>query len=89
MTDDAWKPTLADGIKTEAVGDELILLDRSSQRVHQLDRVGASILAYCDGTRTVDSIVTQLLQEFEVSEEQLVDDVSALLERMRALDILS
>lgn len=80
---------LSDRIKTQAVGDELILLDKNSQRVHQLDKVGASILACCDGTMSVDGIVVRLLQEYDVSEEQLANDVPALLDRLRVLDILS
>ena len=89
MTDDDWKPALVDGIRTQGVGDELVLLDRSYKRVHQLDRVGATILACCDGTMTVDGIVARLLQDFEVDEKQLEDDIPAFLARLRALNILS
>ena len=86
---DDWKPRLSHGIKAQTVGNELILLDKDSRRVHQLDRVGARILACCDGASSVDGIVEQLLQEFDVSEKQLLKDVSELLERMRVLGILS
>jgi len=89
VIDDNWKPALSDGITTQIVGDEMILLDRNSERVHQLDKVGTRILACCDGTMSVDGIVARLLQEFEVSEKQLLKDVSGLLERMRVLNILS
>lgn len=83
-----WRPRPVDGIRTEAVGDELILLDKQSKRVHQLDRVGARIFACCDGTTPVDDIVVTLLQEFDVSPDRLEHDVWELLERMRILKIL-
>jgi hypothetical protein len=89
LTNDNWKPALSGKLTTQAADDGIILLDRGSQRVHRLDKVGARILACCDGTNSVQEIVTQLLQEFNVSDEQLASDVAKLLIRLRLLNIVS
>jgi len=84
----AWQPSLVAGIKYQEADDELILLDKRNQRVHQVDRVGASILRYCDGTHTVADIVQLLLQEFEVGPKQLSADVANFLHRLKTLELL-
>ena len=53
-----------------------------------MDSIGTRILRCCDGHRTIDEIVIQLLQEFDVGRKELTDDVKALLYKMRVLEIL-
>lgn len=88
MIDENWKPLLNSSIATQSVGDELLLLDKNSRRVHQLDRVGTSILSCCDGSMSVEDIIRKLLDQFDVSRKQLDEDVPALLERLRVFNIL-
>ncbi len=83
-----WRPSLVPGIKCQETDDEVILLDKENQRVHQLNRVGATILRYCDGTHGVADIVKHLLQEFEVGPKRLSADVVDLLQKLKTLGVL-
>jgi hypothetical protein len=83
-----WQPSLAAGVKVKKVENETILLDAENQRVHQLDEVGARILDCCNGRRSVNDIITHMLQKYDVSHDVLAADVTALLGRMKVLKIL-
>lgn len=68
---EAWRPKLADRVRCEAVGDEMLLLDRKNEKVHQVDAVGSTILALCDGEHSLEEIAGHLLERFDVAEDRL------------------
>lgn len=84
-----WRPSLSPGIKLQDVDGQVILLDKENQRVHQLDHIGTRILNCCDGTRTVEDIVTRLTPKFDVSRTILAADIATLLKKMRELGLLT
>lgn len=84
-----WRPAMRRDLVTQTVGEEVILLDRDNERVHQLNDVGAFILSCCDGTRTRDAIVAEVVRRFDVSHAVAAADVGDLLSRMRALEIVT
>ncbi len=86
--DTDWRPALAEGIRVETVGQELILLNRQAERVHQLDPVGARIVAACDGKTTIAEIILQLSTEFDVGVDTLRKDVIELLKMMQELQLI-
>jgi len=83
-----WQPSLSRSITVQNVDDELILLDKENQRVHQLDSVGTRILQCCDGRRSIRDIVQRLSREFDVGEAELTNDVEVLLNKLIALKVL-
>ena len=88
MQDKAWSPRLNPDVKLTVIDDEAVLFDRENERVHQLDAVGTSMLLACDGARSVDDIVTLLIERYDVEESRLHADTADLLARLRALGIL-
>jgi hypothetical protein len=72
----------------EVVEGEAIVLDRANDRVHHLNEVATLVLASCDGERTEGEIVAEVLARYDVEAEAAATDVTALLGRMRALDLL-
>jgi len=88
IDDATWRPFLAPGIQYQETDDEVILLDKENQRVHQLNRVGATVLRYCDGRHEAADIVNLLLQEFEVDSKRLSEDVVDLLQKLKSVGIL-
>lgn len=84
----AWQPTLAPGIRCQEADDEVIVLDKKNRRVHQLNRTGAAVLRYCDGTNAIADIAEHLLQEFDVGPKRLSADVAALTQKLKALGLL-
>ena len=65
------------GEETEDHGTVILVV---SGTMHQLNYVGGAIWQLCDGTRSLDDVVDQLLTEFDVSREELNDDVKGFVD---------
>lgn len=52
--------------------------------MHQLNYVGGAIWQLCDGSRDVSAIIDQLQPEFDVSREDLDEDVTSFVEDLIA-----
>ena len=68
----------------QVVGDELLLLERSSGRLHRLNATAAWIYERCDG-RTAAAIAAELSTCFDVDESTAlrdVEDAAGLLARL-------
>jgi PqqD family protein of HPr-rel-A system len=66
----------------------LVLYDTRVGAVHVLNGAAAAVWARCDGTRTADRIVSELLVVFDVAREALSADVRATLSQFRARRLL-
>ena len=69
----------------EEIDNEGTVILLISGMMHQLNLLGGMIWTLCDGSRTADQVVTELLKEFDVEPETLrldVDEfIADLLER--------
>lgn len=59
---------------------EAVMLDMGSERYYGLDEVGARIWQLLERNHDVETVVTQMLAEYEVSEEQLRSDLAHLID---------
>jgi len=84
-----WKPALRSDLSVQRVDGELLLMDGETESLHQLNEVGTFILERCDGERTVDDIVTDIVDRYAVSKKRAAEDTEALLEEMRTLGIVN
>ena len=84
----AWRPKINLDLRMQIVDDEAIILDKTNERVHQLNQIAAFILHRCDGIRTENDIVATVVEHYEVPEETARADTLELLERMKILSIL-
>jgi GeoRSP system PqqD family protein len=64
-------------------GDEGTLILVDGGQIFELNLLGADIWKLCDGERTVEGIIASLLNEYDVSREELESDVVSFLEEMR------
>ena len=64
---------LEEGVDVEERGTVILLI---SGMMHQLNLLGGMIWSLCDGTRSEEQIVTELLNEFDVEREILAEDVA-------------
>lgn len=73
-------PRLARHIKMrhDAQRDRWILL--GPERVFTLDAVAVAVLQLCGGERSVENIATELAHIYAASEQQILADVSAMLQ---------
>lgn len=84
----AWKPKINPDLMMQIMDDEAILLDKTNERVHQLNEIAAFVLHRCDGIRSESDIVASVIEHYDVSEETARTDALELLERMKILSIL-
>jgi pyrroloquinoline quinone biosynthesis protein D len=68
---------LEEGGNVEERGTVILLI---SGMMHQLNLLGGMIWSLCDGTRSEEQIVDQLLLEFDVDREILAADVAEFVQ---------
>jgi hypothetical protein len=71
-TDAAWTPKAAPDLHRRPIVDELLVYSPGSHAVVNLNPTAARVLALCDGTRTVESLVATLANEFEAPKTSFV-----------------
>ena len=69
-------------VMSRQVGDETVILDLGSGMYFGLDPVGARIWQLLSEGHQLDAIVAALLAEYEVPEDQLRQDVNALVDEL-------
>jgi Coenzyme PQQ synthesis protein D (PqqD) len=69
----------AANVVARTVGEELVLLDYEREVYYGLDPVGARIWELLATDSTIASIVDTLVEEYEVTREELQTDVERLM----------
>ena len=69
-------------VMSRQVGDETVILDLGSGMYFGLDPVGARIWQLLSEGHQVDAVVSALLGEYDVPEEQLRQDVNGLVSEL-------
>ncbi|GGU49768.1 lasso peptide biosynthesis PqqD family chaperone [Streptomyces lavendofoliae] len=81
--------TLRPGVVTADTEYGMALLDQSSGEYYTLNPTAAVIVrALLDGT-TTDQAVTALTDKYDVSAEQVEEDIARILEELRAARLLT
>ena len=91
-SNDEWLqkvPIQNDDMAWRVVDDECIIVDPQGSTATVLNAVGARIWELCDGKRTVDDIITQLIDEFSVERDQAVADVTSFVDDLTKRDLLT
>ena len=72
----------------ERVDDDLLILDRTSKKIHQLNRTASLVwLGLEDGLEPQD-IVREITESFDVSPEHAFADVDRIINEFRTLRLL-
>jgi Coenzyme PQQ synthesis protein D (PqqD) len=69
-------------VMTRMVGEELVLLDLVGGSYYGLNPIGTRIWELIQAGHTTDQVRVQMLEEFDVSPEQLSQDMSTLLKEL-------
>lgn len=72
----------APDVLVSQVGDELVLLDLGSEQYFGLDPVARSMWDKLMNGNDIETAVDALLEEYEVDRQQLLNDLSNLLEQL-------
>lgn len=86
MKDGRFK--LAAGIRVREVGEEMLVLDDRNGQIHQLNTTASFIWRQFDGNTTVSAITERLVDQFQVDDVVAADDVMAIVDRLRELNLL-
>lgn len=71
------------------VDGEFLVLDRQSEKVHQLNAAASFILKRCDGASSVRSIAEELAQAYGLPLANAEYDVAATIKRFQELGLLN
>lgn len=71
--------SLSPDVISQEVSGETVLLDLASENYFGLDEVGTRVWQLIRETGDLQAVYSTLLQEYEVSEQQLQQDLQALL----------
>ena len=80
--DSQTKMVIPAQVMSRQVGDETVILDLSSGMYFGLDPVGARIWQLLNDGQSVDAVVITLLGEYDVTEDQLRQDVNSLVSEL-------
>ncbi len=75
-------------VMSRQVGDETVILDLGSGMYFGLDPVGARIWQLLSEGHQVDAVVTTLLGEYNVTEDQLRQDVNNLVSELASRGLI-
>ena len=80
-------------VVTRNIADETILVPISGnlanmERIFTLNAAGASIWRLMDGKRSAQDILGELMQEFDVAEDQLADDMAEFIEHLKVSNLI-
>jgi PqqD family protein of HPr-rel-A system len=70
------------------VGDELLVLDRETNRLHHLNPTASWIYRRCDGQSSVEALVDALSEQFAIERETVERDLLEALAQLRTLGLI-
>jgi len=76
-------PAKSNHITTRIIGDEAVLMNLVTLKTYYLNETASRIWALTDGSRSVDSIVYELAEQYEVSRDECGEEVLQLLSSLR------
>ena len=85
MTD---KVTIPEQVLARQVGDETVILDLASGTYFGLDPVGARIWQLMTEGKTLAEVCATMLEEYEVTREEIEHDVLKLTEELSAKQLI-
>ena len=75
-------------VNVRMVDGEVVVLDRQSDLIHQLNHTASYIWDRCDGQSTVAEIANQLAAAFHVDVHTAVQDVATTIRQLHSLGLL-
>ncbi|HSH02529.1 MAG TPA: PqqD family protein [Anaerolineae bacterium] len=80
---------IAPNIIYQELDDEVVLLNLSNEHYYGLDEVGVRLWKLTEQGASIPTIVQTLLQEYDVSTEQLEQDLHLLIQNLEAEGLIS
>ncbi len=81
--------TIAPDVISQEVSGETVILDLNSENYFGLDEVGTRIWQLIGEKGDLQAIYNQLLDEYDVGKDQLLEDLEDLVEKIAAAGLVS
>lgn len=88
MNEPADHPKRRADLNVRLVDGEVVVLDRQSNLIHQLNQAASFIWDRCNGQSTVAEIANQLATAFDVDATMAVHDVAIIIRRFHCLGLM-
>jgi Coenzyme PQQ synthesis protein D (PqqD) len=75
-------------VSVRAIGDDLLLLNKDTNRIHQLNATASFIWRCCERAASADEIAGLMVAEFAVDEHEALQDVVETLSLLRELSLV-
>jgi hypothetical protein len=83
------RPIRSARTEIQEVGDEVLVLDRSTESLHRLNATAAWIFERCDGETDPAAIADELVEAFAIDRAVAEEDVALTLEQLRERGLIS
>lgn len=80
--------TVSSDVISQEVSGETVILDLNSENYFGLDEVATRIWQLIEQTNNLQSVFDTLMSEYEVGEEQLLEDMQKLLDEVEKLGLV-
>lgn len=77
-----------DDLGIERIENDLLILDKRNQKVHQLNTTAGAIWASISAGREAKTIVRDIVEKYDVSPAIAAQDVSQVVDELYALGLL-
>ena len=81
--------TLSPDVISQEVSGETVILDLNSENYFGLDEVGTRIWQLVEETGNLQAVYERMLAEYEVDEEQLLEDMGKLIGEIEKIGLVS
>jgi hypothetical protein len=82
-------PRQIDGLEFQEVGEDVLVHDPNGRKIHVLNKTAATVLRACNGSRSLDQTVEDLMQGADVEKERVRADVATILEHFARLGLVT
>jgi methyltransferase-like protein len=82
------RPNRRTEFEERVVEGEMVVMDKESEQIHQLNQTASFIWQRCDGEHERQQIAEELAEAFDVDAETAQQDVADTLEKLEEIGLL-
>jgi hypothetical protein len=82
------RPNRRTEFEERVVEGEMVIMDKESEQIHQLNQTASFIWQRCDGEHDRQQIAEELAEAFDVDAETAQQDVADTLEKLEEIGLL-
>ena len=83
-----YLPKVKEHLTSVEIEGEAVIYDEADGNLHHLNRTATMVFAMCDGTATVEEVSGDISEAYGVPLEQVIEEVTLLIERFVEANLL-